>query len=70
MLLQEPHIEFISLDLADTIATSGSGYTVCEKIEGYNVSKAVYCVEVIEDNEASWEEICSWFEGDDADIGQ
>lgn len=42
MIFQQPKVEIINLNFGDVIATTGSGYTICEKVEGANVSCSQY----------------------------
>lgn len=42
MFFQEPKVQIVNLEFSNTIATSGSGYTICEKVSGSNVSCSEY----------------------------
>ena len=60
MILQEPKLEFVQIIHNDCIATTGSGYTICERIAGTNISIGEWC-QYYSDTSTSWINTCGDF---------
>lgn len=59
MLMREPKIEYVGINITDVIATSGPSYDVCEKINGSGINRAGFCATMLVED-MSWEDICTF----------
>lgn len=60
MIFQEPKIDFLSISRDDCIATTGTGYTICERESGVNISLGEWCT-YYDDKSTAWVNTCGGF---------
>lgn len=64
MIFREPEVEFIELSGESIAAQTGAGYTVCERVNGNNISVEDYCAEMGA-NAMPWDDLCKTVQNDD-----
>jgi len=65
MVFDKPRIEFIQIDTSNTLSTTGSGYTICERVSGENIDQNEWCGSYSPSYHIDQEEECQYH--DDCD---